>query len=104
MLGIHSFTPVFLGARRIWQAGVLYREATTLGAGLLAGLRADAALTVGDNEPYRIDLNEDYTVPVHGDARGLPAALIEIRQDLLGTAPDIEEWARRLAAILSRLP
>jgi predicted N-formylglutamate amidohydrolase len=104
VLGIHSFTPVFLGERRFWQAGVLYREATALGACLLAGLRADPALTVGDNEPYRIDLNEDYTVPVHGDARGLPAALIEIRQDLLGTAPDIEEWARRLAAVLSRLP
>lgn len=104
ILGIHSFTPVFLGVPRIWQAGVLYREAAALGACLLAGLRADPALTVGDNEPYRIDLNEDYTVPVHGDARGLSAALIEIRQDLLGTAPDIEEWARRLSAILSSLP
>jgi predicted N-formylglutamate amidohydrolase len=104
ILGIHSFTPVFHGERRIWQAGVLYRDAVALGEGLLAALRADPALTVGDNEPYRIALDEDYTVPVHGDARGLPAALIEVRQDLLGTAPDIEDWARRIAAGLSRLP
>jgi predicted N-formylglutamate amidohydrolase len=104
ILGVHSFTPVFLGRTRSWHAGVLYRNATGLGARLLTGLRSDPALTVGDNEPYRIALDEDYTVPVHGDARGLPAALIEVRQDLLGTAPDIEDWARRLAAGLSRLP
>jgi predicted N-formylglutamate amidohydrolase len=104
ILGVHSFTPVFHGRTRIWHAGVLYRNSTRLGARLLAGLRSDPALTVGDNEPYRIALDEDYTVPVHGDARGLPAALIEVRQDLLGTAPDIEAWARRIAAGLSRVP
>lgn len=104
VIGIHSFTPIFLGHRRIWEAGILYGAAAELGARLLAGLRADPALTVGENEPYRILPDEDYTVPVHGDARGLPAALIEVRQDLLGTAPDIETWARRLAASLSLLP
>lgn len=100
VLGVHSFTPVFLGERRVWHAGVLYRDARRLGALLLAGLRADPALAVGDNEPYRIELEEDYTVPVHGDARGLPAALIEVRQDLLGTPQDIEDWARRIAPVL----
>lgn len=104
VLGIHSFTPVFRGVKRPWHAGVLYGDAAALGACLLARLRADPALTVGDNQPYRILPDEDYTVPVHGDARGLPAALIEVRQDLLGTAPDIEEWARRIAAGLSCLP
>ncbi len=104
ILGVHSFTPVFHGRTRIWHAGVLYRNATRLGARLLASLRADPALTVGDNEPYRIALDEDYTVPVHGDARGLPAALIEVRQDLLGTAQDVENWARRIAAGLFRPP
>jgi predicted N-formylglutamate amidohydrolase len=97
VLGVHSFTPVFRGARRPWHAGVLYRDAATLGAHLLSGLRSDPSLIVGDNEPYRISLDEDYTVPVHGDARGLPAALIEVRQDLLATSAGIEAWARRLA-------
>lgn len=31
-----------------------------------------------DNEPYRIEAAEDYTVPVHGGAPGVPAALIEV--------------------------
>jgi predicted N-formylglutamate amidohydrolase len=100
VLGIHSFTPVFHGIARPWQAGVLYGEAVGFGRALIDGLRADPALSVGDNEPYRIDIAEDYTVPVHGDARGNPAALIEVRQDLLADAAGIEAWARRLAPIL----
>jgi predicted N-formylglutamate amidohydrolase len=103
VLGIHSFTPVYLGVPRPWQAGVLYAGAAALGARLLAGLRADPGLTVGDNQPYQILPEEDYTVPVHGDARGLPAALIEVRQDLLGTERGIAAWADRLADILRGL-
>lgn len=65
-------------------------------------MRSDPGLIVGDNEPYRILPDEDYTVPVHGDARGLAAALIEIRQDLLATSEGIEVWALRLAQLLAR--
>ncbi len=101
IIGVHSFTPVFRGERRIWHAGVLYGSAVTLAARLLAGLRADPALILGENEPYRIDPAEDYTVPVHGDARGIPAVLIEVRQDLLADAAGIEAWAARLAPVLA---
>jgi predicted N-formylglutamate amidohydrolase len=100
ILGVHSFTPVFHGVRRPWHVGVLYRDAITLGARLLGALRSDPALVVGDNEPYRIELDEDYTVPVHGDPRGVPAALIEVRQDLLATSDGVEAWARRIANLL----
>jgi predicted N-formylglutamate amidohydrolase len=100
ILGIHSFTPVFLGTPRPWHAGVLYRDAVEFGAWLRDALSADTALVVGDNEPYQVNLEEDYTVPVHGDARGIPAALIEVRQDLLGSNSGIEAWAQRLAGIL----
>ncbi|MES2710095.1 MAG: N-formylglutamate amidohydrolase [Pseudomonadota bacterium] len=102
ILGIHSFTPVYLGRRRVWQAGVLYLQAIEFGARLRDALREDATLTIGDNEPYQVNLEEDYTVPVHGDARGIPTALIEVRQDLLADAAGIEAWAQRLAAILAR--
>ena len=103
IIGVHSFTPVFRGVRRIWHVGVLTGEAVALGARLIAGLSADPALVVGDNEPYRIEIEEDYTVPVHGDARGIPAALIEVRQDLLADAGGITEWAARLAPILAEV-
>ena len=100
VLGVHSFTPVFLGTARPWQAGVLYAAATRMARAVIAGLRRDPALCVGDNEPYRIEAEHDHTVPVHGDARGIPAALLEVRQDLIADAAGVEAWSRRLAPVL----
>ena len=60
----------------------------------------DAALVIGANEPYRIELEYDYTVPVHGDARGRDAVLLEVRQDLLGDAAGCAAWAARIATAL----
>jgi predicted N-formylglutamate amidohydrolase len=58
---------------------------------------------VGRNEPYRIEIDEDYTVPVHGDARGLAAALVEVRQDLVTDVFNIERWSRMLAGALGSI-
>ena len=104
VIGVHSFTPVYQGIRRPWHAGVLYAAATALGSGLVAALAADPALVVGDNEPYRIDPDYDWTVPVHGDARGIPAALLEVRQDLLADDAGIAAWAARLGPIFKAIP
>jgi predicted N-formylglutamate amidohydrolase len=100
VIGVHSFTPVFHGHRRPWHAGVLYARAAGFGAALVARLAAEGGLEVGDNEPYRIEPAEDYTVPVHGDQRGIDAVLVEVRQDLLDTAEARAAWAARLAAAL----
>jgi predicted N-formylglutamate amidohydrolase len=102
LIGMHSFTPVYLGVARPWQAGFLYDRAKQLGATLISGLRAaDPRLVVGDNQPYQITLEGDYTVPYQGDARGIPTALIEVRQDLVATAQGAAEWAERLAGVLA---
>ena len=100
LVGVHSFTPIFRGVARPWHAGVLYAQARTLGERLVAGLRVDPALVVGANEPYRIEAEEDFTVPVHGDAKGIPAVLLEVRQDLLADEAGAEAWADRLAPLL----
>src|SRR5690348_8616564 len=101
LVGIHSFTPRFLGSERPWHVGVLYGKAAEFGQALVRRLASDPALSVGDNEPYRVNSEEDYTVPVHGDARGIDAALIEVRQDLVTAADGIAEWASRLHTALS---
>lgn len=104
VVGVHSFTPVFLGIPRPWHAGILYGAAVGFGRALAARLAAEEGLVVGDNEPYRIEPEtHDYTVPVHGDARGLDSVLLEVRQDLLGTPEGIEAWVARLAAALADL-
>ena len=100
VVGVHSFTPVFRNVARPWQCGVLYAAAAVFGQALVARLAAEPGLNVGDNEPYQITATTDHTVPVHGDQRGIAAALIEVRQDLLGTDDGVEEWAQRLVAAL----
>ena len=50
--------------------------------------------------PYRITREGDYTIPVHGDDRGIPAILVEIRNDLLGDAGSVTRWCGRLATAL----
>ncbi|MBB5692495.1 N-formylglutamate amidohydrolase [Muricoccus pecuniae] len=104
VIGVHSFTPRFQGVDRPWHAGVLFAGAKTFGCALAEAIGAsDPALVVGQNEPYRIEPGiHDYTVPVHGDERGLEAVLIEVRQDLLGDAAGIETWALRLASALGQ--
>ena len=95
VIGVHSFTPVFRGVARPWHAGALFGAAQGFGRALLAALAAPG-LCLGENEPYRVTAEEDWTVPVHGDARGLPALLIEVRQDLLADDAGVQDWADRL--------
>jgi predicted N-formylglutamate amidohydrolase len=67
---------------------------------VLDGLRREAGLTIGDNQPYFVSDETDYTIPRHGEARGLPHVEIELRQDLVGDAAGQAEWARRIARVL----
>jgi predicted N-formylglutamate amidohydrolase len=98
LVSLHSFTPELYGQRRPWHVGVMYGRDQRLAALLLDRLRRDPELVVGDNQPYQVRDETDFAVPVHGERRGLPCVLIELRQDLLGTAEQAAAWARRLQA------
>ena len=103
LVAMHSFTPVFKGLARSVEIGILYNPNTTdirLPRIMLDLLRAEGDLNVGDNEPYAITEASDYTVPVHGEGRGLPHVEIEIRQDLIADAAGQAAWAARLARLL----
>ncbi|GJD92845.1 N-formylglutamate amidohydrolase [Methylobacterium iners] len=100
---IHSFTPYWRGVPRPWQVGILYDRDDRMSVPLVAGLRADpAGFTVGDNEPYGGGLPGD-TVDRHARVRGLPNALVEIRQDLIAAEAGQAEWAERFAKLLRPL-
>ncbi|OHV80896.1 N-formylglutamate amidohydrolase [Ensifer sp. LCM 4579] len=96
VVGVHSFTPVYFGRQRPWQAGILYGEAVDFARSLIRALGSESGLTIGDNEPYTIHPDEDYTVPVHADARKLPGVLLEVRHDLIGDAAGVAAWGERL--------
>lgn len=103
LVSVHSFTPVYAGVARPWHIGTLYHRDSTLPPLLLKALRADGDLVVGDNEPYAVSDLTDYTIPVHGEARGLVNTGIEIRQDLIADPSGQHAWAERLARILSEI-
>ena len=100
LISLHSFTPIYAGIPRPWQAGVLYNRVGTMAHALRDLLAAPGDLVVGDNEPYSVTDDTDYTIPVHGERRGLAHVAIEIRQDLIGDETGQEYWAARLAQTL----
>jgi predicted N-formylglutamate amidohydrolase len=102
LVTLHSFTPVYMDDARAMQAGVLYNRDARLGRALLAELRAEGDLNVGDNEPYAATEATDYALVVHGERRGLIHVEIEVRQDLIEHGPGQEAWAERLARVLPR--
>ena len=103
LVSLHSFTPVYAGIVRPWHVGTLYHRDTRLPPLLLKLLRGEAELVVGDNEPYAVSDETDYTIPVHGEARGLMNSGIEIRQDLIAGPAGQGEWAERLTRILGEI-
>lgn len=102
LVAVHSFAPVYKGVRRPWHVGILYGRDGRLAGTLLELLAGEGDLCIGDNEPYSVDDESDYTIPTHGERRGIPHVLIEIRQDLIATAPGQSGWAARLSELLGR--
>jgi predicted N-formylglutamate amidohydrolase len=103
LVSLHSFTPVYAGIARPWHIGTLYHRDTHLPPLLLKHLRGEGDLVVGNNEPYAVSDQTDYTIPVHGEMRGLMNSGIEIRQDLIGDQAGQKQWADRLARILGEI-
>jgi len=96
----HSMTNLFKGVRRAMHAAVLYNRDRRFAGLVLEALRSEPGLIIGDNEPYFVSDETDYTIPHHGEARGLPHVEIEVRQDLLAHEAGQEEWAGRLCRAL----
>jgi predicted N-formylglutamate amidohydrolase len=103
LIALHSFTPVYAGIARPWHIGTLYHRDSRLPPLMLELLRAEGDLVVGDNEPYKVSDETDYTIPVHGEARGLMNTGIEIRQDLISDQAGEQAWAERLARVLGEI-
>jgi predicted N-formylglutamate amidohydrolase len=96
----HSMTNVFKGVHRPMHAAILYNRDRRFAGLMLDRLRREPDLMVGDNEPYFVSDETDFTVPRHAEARGLPHVEIEIRQDLIGDQAGQTEWAQRLISAL----
>lgn len=92
LLSIHSFTPSLAGIERPWSLGVCYRQHAEWAGRWLHALRAQTPELVGDNEPYEVETDVDFTVPVQGESRGIPSIMLEVRQDTLRDDAGIAHW------------
>jgi predicted N-formylglutamate amidohydrolase len=100
LIAMHSFTPVFEGVARPWHAGVLYNRDPRFAHILMAVLNREKGLVVGHNEPYSVTDASDYTIPLHGERRGVHHVAIEIRQDLIAEDNGQRAWGVLLARLL----
>ncbi len=99
LVAVHTFTPVYRGVSRPWQASVIFDRDRSLADIVIDGLRAEG-VKVGVNEPYSPADRVYYTLSRHAEAKGLTPLMLEIRNDLVQTSRQEREWARRIAAIL----
>ena len=101
VISVHSFTPVLGTEVRPWNVGVLWDHDPRIAVPLLARLRAEPGLVVGDNQPYSGRHPADYTVDHHAESAGLPHVCLEVRQDELLTPSGIARWAELIGRALT---
>ncbi|PIE10000.1 MAG: N-formylglutamate amidohydrolase [Rhodobacterales bacterium] len=103
LITIHSFTPIYKGARRALDLGFLFHgDHDALAQSALAAEQEAGRYTARLNEPYDASDGVTYSLARHGVARGLPALMIEIRNDLIDTPETADTMADHLSQTLTR--
>jgi predicted N-formylglutamate amidohydrolase len=97
VVSIHSFTPVYKGRERRLDIGILYDRDTRLADRLVHEFHK---FDVRRNEPYGPKDGVLHTLHMHAEIRGLPYAMIEIRNDLITDERGQSQWAHRLSVAL----
>ena len=103
LVSIHSFTPVYKGVSRPWDIGIIHDDDARLATPMIAALRQIPGINVGVNEPYSPADRVYFTLEKHARSRGLPCAMIEIRNDEIGDEAGQRKWAERLTGIFTSL-
>lgn len=102
MVSMHSYTPHYLGEFRPWQIDVLSNRDRRVADVMLRELCLQSDICVGDNLPYSLKSEVDYSIPVHAEQRGLLHVLIEIRQNEIGSPAEQDAWAARLLPVFQK--
>lgn len=97
---VHSFTPVWRGAARAVEVGILHDDDSGLADAMLRAAGDGNGLVVRRNEPYGPQDGVTHTLREHALPRGLANVMIEIRNDLIRTPDDARAMAGRLAGWL----
>jgi len=99
---LHSFTPAMQRSDgdRPWHVTLQYGRDDRFSKAMIMELQTVPGIVVGDNVPYPVNDDTHYGIPIHGEARGLHHAMIEIRQDVISNVGDQVNWANTLETAL----
>lgn len=103
LVTIHSFTPVYHGASRSCEIGILDDDADPrLAEAVMAAVPPDFPFRVERNVPYSAADGVTHTLREHGVSRRWPSVMIEIRNDLIDSAERQVAMGGLLAAVLQQ--
>jgi predicted N-formylglutamate amidohydrolase len=99
VIAVHSFNPVYKGVSRPWEIAVIHDDDDAWAHGIVDRLQSLGGLNVGLNEPYSPKDRVYHTLERHARSRGLPAVMIEIRNDEIADQKSQRRWGGLLAEI-----
>ncbi len=97
---IHSFTPIYFGAARAVQFGVIHDADARLAQAILHAAQ-DLPLVTALNAPYSAQDGVTHTLRLQATPYGLPNVMLELRSDLIDTAAKAGAMADLLAPVLN---
>ena len=98
---LHSFTPVYFGQQRQVELGLLHDTDSRLVDAMLTRVDDIAPRNVQRNAPYGPQDGVTHSLKKHALSRGLPNVMVEVRNDLLRTANQIDGITQELLALLT---
>lgn len=101
LVTIHSFTPIYGGRRRDVEIGVLHETDRRLADAMLLLASEHTRCAVRRNAPYGPEDGVTHTLRQHGNKRGIPNVMLEIRNDLIVSTDQQERMAEMLCRWLS---
>jgi hypothetical protein len=99
IVSMHTCTKQLRGGTfRPWQVGVISGPDERMRRLVFEHLQAGATgFVIGENEPYIVNMTNDYTLPVYAEAQGIPYVEFEFRNDMFGDDASREEICRMTA-------
>lgn len=96
IITIHSFTPIYNGANRDVEIGILHDADARLADAFLRTASDHTDLVVQRNAPYGPEHGVTHTLRTHAIPHGHLNVMIEIRNDLISTETEQEKMATLL--------
>ncbi|MDE4176532.1 N-formylglutamate amidohydrolase [Phaeobacter sp. PT47_59] len=100
LITMHSFTPVYFGAPRAVEIGILHDSDSRLADAMLAEAQRLPHRRIARNDPYGPEDGVTHSLQLHGIKHGLANVMIEVRNDLLRNAEDEARMAEELLTLL----